>query len=307
MAELTQSVKEHGVLQPVLVRPLKGERFELVCGERRYRAAKAAGLPELPAAIRALSDVQVLEVQVIENLQRDDLHPLEEAEGYERLMKQHGYTAEQIAGKVHKSRRYVFGRTQLLALLPPARKAFYDGKLNASTALLVARVPHQLQAEALKDLVDGRYRGAEPLSYREALEHIQRTYTLRLADAPFKTSDAELLPTAGACGPCPKRTGNQPELFGDIKGADVCTDPSCFNAKRTAFAEAARPRPRSPASACSPARPQRLVPHGSDYVAHRNSGYVRSRIVLRGRQGPHLREDPRRRRTDADAGRAPGN
>lgn len=238
MDELTSSVQKHGVLQPVLVRPVtrvnEAFRYELVAGERRFRAATAAGLSAIPAMIRELSDAEALELQVVENLQRADLHPLEEAEGYEQLQKLYGYSADDLAAKVGKSKAYVYARMKLTALCKEARQAFYDGKLNPSTALLIARIPvAKVQVEALKEITALDYND-QPMSYREAVEHLQNAYMLRLKEAVFDIKDASLVAKAGACGPCPKRTGNQPELFGDVKNADVCTDPQCFASKKEA-------------------------------------------------------------------------
>lgn len=242
--ELTESVKRHGIIQPILVRPLPDTReafdrehygYELVAGERRLRAADAAGLAEIPALVRDLTDAEVLEIQVVENLQRADLHPLEEAEGYEALHQRHGYTVADIAAKVGKSTRYVYARMRLTALCESARKAFYAGKLTPTTALLVARIPDAaLQAKATKEITESRWSGAEPMTAHQASDHIQRHYMLRLATAPFKTADAELVPEAGPCTTCPKRTGNAGELFDDIKGPDTCTDPTCFERKTIA-------------------------------------------------------------------------
>lgn len=234
MAELVASVQAHGIIQPILVRPVTGAGFELVAGERRYRAAKAAKLKTIPAIVRELTDLQALELQVVENLKRADLHPLEEAEGYERLMNAHGMTADQVGDKIGKSKAYVYARLKLTALCSECRDAFYAGRLNPSTALLVARIPGaKLQWQATKEITEPDYRG-EPLSVRTAAEHIQRNYMLRLDQAPFSTSDADLVKKAGACTTCPKRAGNQPELFGDVEHADTCTDTTCFAAKRLA-------------------------------------------------------------------------
>ena len=235
--ELAESVKAVGVLSAVLVRPVNGH-FELVFGERRLMAAKLAGLAEIPATVRELSDEQVLEVQLIENLQREGLHELAEAEGYEQLH-QFGHAAEEIAEKVGKSRAYVYGRMKLLALCKEARTAFYDGKLNASTALFLARIPvESLQIKALKEIANPRWNG-EPMSVREVQELIHRDYMLMLSEAKFDTADETLVPGAVACGRCPKNTLSQPELFGDVKkggSAGVCTDSGCFKAKREAAA-----------------------------------------------------------------------
>jgi ParB/RepB/Spo0J family partition protein len=238
LTELAASIRQSGVLQPIIARGISEDRFEIVAGERRWLSAKSAGLVTVPAIVRTLTDSEVLQVQLVENLQREELHPLEEAEGYEELLRQ-GLSIEQLMEKIGKraaSRAYVYGRLKLCALSKASRQAFYDGKLTASTALLIARIPGEaLQAQALKDLTQGRFNDA-PMSAREAATHIQRTYMLRLAEAPFDRKDVTLVPDAGPCGACPKRSGNQPELFADVKGADVCTDPQCFSAKRAAWA-----------------------------------------------------------------------
>jgi len=242
MAELTESVKKHGVMQPIIVRlwphkypyPNPTTTYEIVAGERRYRAAKAAGLKMIEAKLRELTDLEVLEIQVIENLQREDLHPLDEAEGYGMMMHDHGYTAEHLAEKIGKSRSYIFGRLKLLDLDEEARRLYRAGNLNASTALLIARVPTAaLRAKAIEDITrtDNYYR--EPMSVRQAQRHIRDRYMLDLSKATFPIHDATLTP-AGSCESCPKRTGNMPDLFEDVESPDVCTDPDCHAAKKIA-------------------------------------------------------------------------
>src|SRR5262249_41512167 len=145
-------------------------------------------------------------------------------------------TVERIAGEIRKSRAYVHQRLKLLALCPSARAAFNKGKLVLATAFLLARIPtEELQKQALKDITE-RAEGCDPMSPQQAARHLQTRYMLCLAEASFPREDAELVPAAGSCGSCPKRTGNQPELFKDVQGADVCTDPACFQAKREAWA-----------------------------------------------------------------------
>lgn len=148
LAELTESVRRHGVLQPILVRP-KGAGFELVAGERRYRAAKAAGLAEVPASVRELSDVAVLELQVIENLQREDIHPLEEAQGYRRLLETKEYTVARIAERIGRSAVYVYDRVKLLKLTKEAQALFMDGKITAGHAVILARLKPADQKRAM--------------------------------------------------------------------------------------------------------------------------------------------------------------
>lgn len=229
IGELAEDVKLRGVLQPILLRP-KGERFEIVFGERRWRACKTAKLEAVPAFVREMTDEEALEVQLVENSKREDIHPLEEADGYRVLHEKYKRSVEEIAAKVGKSRSAVYERIKLCAPVPAAREAFLGGKLSASTALLVARIPDkELQAKATKDLVSGN--GGDPMPYRAAVDFVQRAYMLQLRDAPFSTAAVDLVPKAGACTTCPKRTGNQAELFADVKSPDVCTDPGCYKEK----------------------------------------------------------------------------
>lgn len=236
LKDLAASVKAHGVLEPILVRPQPGTaigagKFEIIAGERRYRASKLAELFEIPVIVKHLNDEQTLELQVIENVQRDDLHPLEEAQGYGDLVKIFKHTQDDIAAKVGKSKSYIAQRMKLLDLVPSARKLFLEGKLTASTALIVARIADpQRQAEAAKEVATGQ---GWAMSTAEARRHIADRYLLDLSKAPFDTKDAALA-ECGACTACPKRTGNQTALFEDIAKGDHCLDSSCYQAKATA-------------------------------------------------------------------------
>lgn len=243
--QLAANIAEVGIVQPILIRPVTPtaeapQKFEIVAGERRYRAAIIAGLAQVPTIIRTLTDLQAREIQLLENLQREDPHPMEEAEGFQELMLNAGYTAERLIDKLKKSRSYIYGRLKLCALTTEVREKFLDDAISASTALLIARVPvPALQIKALADITAPTQRTGEPMSYRAALEHIQTRYMVDLTRALFKLSDATLLPLAGACTKCPKKTGNQPDVFSDIKSADVCTDPVCYFEKRAAHDELA--------------------------------------------------------------------
>lgn len=145
LAALTQSIREHGVLQPILVRhhPDNPARYELIAGERRWLAAQAAQLHEIPAQIKDLGDKQVLEIALVENIQRQDLTPLEEAAAYQRLIDEFGHTQEDLGEAVGKSRSHIANTLRLLQL-PPAVKGLIDaGKLSAghARALLSAKDP----------------------------------------------------------------------------------------------------------------------------------------------------------------------
>ena len=156
LAELAANIRQQGVLQPILVRPLpEGEAgtYELVAGARRYRASKLAKRESIPATVRELTDAQALELQVIENVQRVDVHPLDEAQGYAALiqLQPNTYTVETIATRVGRSPAYVSGRLRLIQLIPEAKQAFYDDKLTVAHAFEVARLQPSDQRRALQE------------------------------------------------------------------------------------------------------------------------------------------------------------
>lgn len=236
MDELTASVKTGGLLVPLIVRPIREYRYEIVAGHRRFRAAKAAGLKEVPCDVRELTDAQVTEIQITENLQRSDLTDLEEAETYETLRDVHKYTVDQIATKIGTSKATVYSRLKLLALCPEARKALGDGLLPPSVAVPLARLPtHKLQASALKAMKE-RWVYDEKIGAREAVDFLQRDFCRSLRGASFSLKDDGLVPEAGSCSACPKNSANAvPGLFEDLKGAgQTCTDVPCFESKQKA-------------------------------------------------------------------------
>lgn len=238
LEELADSIRSKGLLQPIIVRPSPkgGGRYEIVAGERRFRAAKLARLHEIEAIVRELSDEEVVEAQVIENGQREDVHPLEEAVGYQVLIEKHGRTVDDVAAKVGKSKAYVYGRLKLVSLGETARAAYLEGKLSHTAALYLARIPQAQQVEATEAVLEeleqyGNVTAAEISSL------LQRRFMLRLKDAAFDTTDPGLVPGTPACDDCPKRTGNQRELFDDVAEDDTCTDAVCFQTKASAAFE----------------------------------------------------------------------
>lgn len=254
LVELAESIKLSEVHQPILVRPLPADRVEetstrttcdgsvrkwrptheLVCGERRYRASGLAKKTTIPAMIRQLTDDQVLEIQLIENLQREDLTEIEEAEGYTLLMQHSSINADTLGEKIGKSRSYVYARLKLLDLSTECKQAMREGKIDSSRAILIARIPDaKLQAKALEEAIKPDWRG-DVCSVRALQAWLQSNVMLRLENAPFKTTDARLVPAAGSCKDCPKRTGANPDLFADVVGADICTDPACYHGKADA-------------------------------------------------------------------------
>lgn len=141
--ELAQSIAEKGILQPILVRrdPGRPNAYEIIAGERRWRAAQLAGLHEVPAIVKDLSDSEALEIALIENLQRQDLSPLEEAEGYRRLMEEFSHTQEQLAKTVGKSRSHVANMMRLLGLPEPVKQLLEAGQLTAGHARALLNAP----------------------------------------------------------------------------------------------------------------------------------------------------------------------
>jgi ParB family transcriptional regulator, chromosome partitioning protein len=181
---LAQSIREKGVLQPLLVRPADDgdAMFELVAGERRWRAAQRVGLHEVPVIVRALADSEALEIALVENLQREDLGPLEEAEAYKRLVGEFGRTQASLAEAVGKSRSHVANTLRLLSLPAPVRRRLDEGELSAghARALLAAADPAALADEVVRRGLN--VRATERLVQRRALERPKPRPSLRDTD-----------------------------------------------------------------------------------------------------------------------------
>ena len=155
LAELSASISQHGVLQPLLVRPVAGGSYQLVAGERRWRASRMAGLTEVPVVIREMSDKEAAELALIENLQREDLNPMEEAMGYRTLMETYGLTQEETAKSVNKSRPAVANALRLLHLPDTIAQMVAGGELSAGHArALLAFATEEEQLDAAAAAVD---------------------------------------------------------------------------------------------------------------------------------------------------------
>jgi ParB/RepB/Spo0J family partition protein len=265
LQELATDIKEVGVQQPLLVRPRwsnplregiePADKHEVVFGHRRYRASVLAGVPDAPCMVRAMTDAEARRVQISENLQREDVHPIEEAEGFQALMNdpEQPVTADKLAEQLGKSRSYVYGRLKLLQACKPVRDACLAGTIGSEVALLIARLrTDKLQEKALAAIKGRSYKLEDggSTSFRSIRGLLNEKFTLELKGAIFDTADEALLPGAGSCTACPRRTGNAPE-YDDIatarassgswspdwlrhRGADVCTDPDCFDSKKKA-------------------------------------------------------------------------
>jgi ParB/RepB/Spo0J family partition protein len=236
--ELADSIKSHGVLQHLLVRRDKSTAmsYEIVAGERRWRAAQLASLSELQCVVRDLTDDQVLEIQVIENGQREDVDPVEEAAGFKMLLDRKIYDVAGLAAKIGKTPSYVYARLKLLDLCEEAKQELANpaSRFTMSHALVLARLPRLEDQRQAVTYVCGHWRPVSPADLRE---WINDSLMKQLADAPFPLDDAALVPEAGACTSCPRRTGTQHALFAELTESDQCLDVPCFDGKRRAFVE----------------------------------------------------------------------
>lgn len=154
LQELADSITQHGVLQPLLVRPLPTGGYQLVAGERRWRASRLAGLKEVPVVVKELTDVETMEIAIIENLQREDLNPIEEAEGLQALIDKCGFTQEEVATSVGKSRPAIANALRLLKLPENVREMTKEGKISAGHArALLAFEGDAMISEAAENII----------------------------------------------------------------------------------------------------------------------------------------------------------
>jgi ParB family chromosome partitioning protein len=171
LAELADSIRAQGVMQPILVRPIDGGRFEIIAGERRWRAAAQAGLVEIPALVRAVPDNAALALALVENIQREDLNPLEEAQGLARLIDEFGLTHEAAAKAVGRSRSAVSNLLRLNALAKPVQEYLLSGALEMGHARALLALPAAQQAAASTRVVNGK------LSVRETERLVESLLT----------------------------------------------------------------------------------------------------------------------------------
>ena len=253
LKELAESIRTQGVLSPLLVRPLNERSFEIVAGARRYRAAQMAEAETVPVRIVNLTDAETLEAQLVENLMRRDVHPMEEASGFRALLNldEPKYSIEQISARTGKNPAYVAARVKLTELAPVVVEAFYREEIGVGHALLLAKLQPDQQEQALSACFkeDWNAGGQKPkrilLPVRSLQFWIESNILLILKLAPFDKRDAQLVPAAGSCVDCPMRTGHNKLLFSDLGKLDACTAPTCYQAKVDAhIAEAIAAKPK---------------------------------------------------------------
>ncbi len=230
LKELSQSIKTHDVIQAVLVRP-KGEgKYELVVGERRFRASELAGKKSIPATVRELTDEEVKEIQVVENLQREDPHPMAEAMGIQQLLslKTRKNNVEEVAKRIGKSEAYVYQRLKLNTLHENFREMFLANAINTSQALRIARLDSESQDDFFNSYCKEWMQENWTLhNFNTRIEN----YQLDLSDAPFDIKDAKLDKKAGACTKCPHNTAVTTSLFPDDIDDARCTNRPCYENK----------------------------------------------------------------------------
>lgn len=227
--ELAESIKSHGVLQPIIARthPDDKKKYEVVCGERRFRASKIAKLKTIPASIRDLDDDQVFEIQIIENLERKDVHPLDEAIAFKRMLDSGKYSMEDIAAKVAKTLTFVAQRLKLNDLIPELKDDFLKGEFGVGHAVLLCRVNHEKQKEIFensKDRWEPGYGTVKQL--KEDLEDDD----LDLVNAFFNPEDPTIYVPAGPCTTCPKNSRANAVLFPEYED-NICFDKTCYETK----------------------------------------------------------------------------
>ena len=189
LASLTASIREVGILQPVLVRETGDQQYELIAGERRWRAAKRAGLQTIPAIVRSVSDLGRVEHALIENLHRQDLNPLEEAAAYQQLIEDFGLTHEQLSARVGKSRAAITNTLRLFQLPPAVQKLITDGQLSAGHARALLGTPDRAFQEAL-----ARRAVSEQLSVRAVEDAVKERNELGGADPQKVARQTKLRP-----------------------------------------------------------------------------------------------------------------
>lgn len=246
LEELAASMQAGGQKQAGKVRQTSGGRYELIDGARRFRAAKLAGLVLFRAEIAALSDAEAHEERLVLNNQRQDITPLEEADAFQVSRATHKKSVEEIAAKIGRSSAYVTQRLRLLELDAGIRKLIEAERLTPSLALLLANLPQKVQKDVGGRLARGLYGGygdthgdrdgggpqqGSGMITRGDVEAALAEEVHTIKSAPFDTTDPTLVPKAGACTTCAKRTGMQGVLFEEANRNDLCLDMPCWDVK----------------------------------------------------------------------------
>jgi ParB family chromosome partitioning protein len=213
LAELTESIISHGVIQPILVRTVPGsDKYMLVYGERRYRASLDAGISDIPVIIKTMTDSEALEVQIIENLQRKDVHPIEEALAFSQLNEK--YSTDEIAQRMGRSIKFVQQRIRITTLSSTAQQLFYEDSMTLKQALTLASIDQASQDEIIASRLENRTPDDKEWKIGN-IDYLVERKIHTLDGSHFDPGDDKLYPVAGACTNCPHNTANNPTLFDD--------------------------------------------------------------------------------------------
>lgn len=237
--DLADSMASVGLLQPITVRPF-GDKYEIVAGERRWRAAKLLKWDTIPAMVRNVTDEEILEIQIIENLQREDVNPIDEAVAFKSLLEKE--SLDWLSSRIHKPKKYIVDRLKLNDLVPEAIEYVQKGILPLGHAVVISKLEYSDQQLALKECINDSPYVHDHLEKSGIEEYCSKTLDdlktwisdhvmLDFKHAPFDIDDDTLFEAAGACSNCPKRTCNNNLLFQEITPDDKCTDGSCFKQK----------------------------------------------------------------------------
>lgn len=254
IAELAESIREQGVLEPLIVRQRENTvvppeiYYEIVCGERRYRASKAAGLTEIPCLVRDLTDEQVLDIQIHENLHREDVHPIDEAIGYQFLIDSLGCDVKEVAARVGKTESFVLNRLKLNGLTNEIKADLEADILPVTYALNIARFPADAQelihTECFEHVWQEKDRTRTPdktqlKPWREVQAFIETHITRELSKAPFDRKATDLRDDGLACVKCTERTGAVRTLFptDETGKRDKCLNALCWQSKMAKLIE----------------------------------------------------------------------
>lgn len=238
LKELAESISQKGVIQPIMLRPNgKAGKYFLVCGERRFQASLLAKQTEIPAFIKTMTEDEAFELQITENLQRKDVHPIKEAQAYKALIDSNAEknTVKELSLRFGKSEAYITQRLAFNNLIPEMKKEFAEGKMLIGHAQLFCRLQPDDQKVAFKECREFGF-GSDKKEY-ETIETVESWIDDEimhvLSEAPFDKKDPLLVPKAGPCTTCPKQSGGN-LLFSDIKEKDRCFDGKCYAAKKLA-------------------------------------------------------------------------
>lgn len=223
-------LKLHGIISPLTVRKLENGKFQLVAGERRLRAARIAKLQTVPVIIRELTDEQVTEIQLAENLQRENPHPLDEANAV-KLMQDTGKTIDEIALRLGKPKQFIYIRLKLLNLIEPIREMFFAEVINLQQSLTIATISQEGQTAFFNEHCT---KWKQKNFSLPNLEWYLRPYRYDLRNAPFDTKNKKLIPEVGACTGCQFNSASVKILFPDYAKQAICSNTSCYNNKCTA-------------------------------------------------------------------------